>query len=185
MCSASPGNAAAVLSALLLLAALGGCEREQREFRIPAEQSAPPAQSAISPLVGGVTDLALRTRQQERFGENAFQIAQGKILYGAFNCYGCHAWGGGDIGPPLMDEQWIYGGEIDQVYLSIAQGRANGMPAFAGKIAPEQIWQIAAYVRSMSGQAAKAARPGRDDHLRTPAPAESPPQVPIPAEREE
>ena len=74
-----------------------------------------------------------------------------------------------------MDEKWVYGGEIDQIYLSIAQGRANGMPAFAGKIPPEQIWQLAAYVRSMSGEGPKSARAGRTDHLRTPSPQEARP----------
>jgi len=72
-----------------------------------------------------------------------------------------------------MDDKWIYGGEIDQIYLSIAQGRPNGMPAFAGLVPPEQMWQIAAYVRSLSGQGPKAARNGRDDHMRTPAPQEA------------
>jgi cytochrome c oxidase cbb3-type subunit 3 len=38
-----------------------------------------------------------------------------------------------------------------------------GCQSFAGKIAPEQIWEIAAYVRSMGGQGPKSARPGRDD----------------------
>jgi cytochrome c oxidase cbb3-type subunit 3 len=51
------------------------------------------------------------------------------------------------------------------------------MPAFAGKITSEQIWQLAGFVRSMAGQALKAAAPGRDDHLRTPAPQESKPQA--------
>jgi cytochrome c oxidase cbb3-type subunit 3 len=67
-----------------------------------------------------------------------------------------------------MDDQWIYGGEIEQIYLTIFQGRPNGMPAFGGKIPDQQIWQIAAYVRSMSGRGAKSARPGRDDRIQRP-----------------
>ncbi|HUQ12624.1 MAG TPA: c-type cytochrome [Steroidobacteraceae bacterium] len=171
--------------ALCVLLALAACQREQRDLQKPAEQSAPPAQTAVNTLVGGQTDLAMRARQQKDFGENAYQISQGLTLYGAFNCYGCHAWGGGDIGPPLMDEQWIYGGEIDQIYQSIAQGRANGMPAFAGKISPDQIWQISAFVRSMQGAADKAASPGRDDHLRTPNAQEAHSAPPRAGERED
>ena len=34
---------------------------------------------------------------------------RGRRLYDAFNCVGCHAHGGGGIGPPLMDDKWIYG----------------------------------------------------------------------------
>lgn len=175
-------NSVLVITAALLVP---GCEREHRDLHVTAEESAPPATSALSPLVGGQNDLALRARQQKAFGDNAYHISQGKTLYGAFNCYGCHAWGGGDIGPPLMDDTWIYGAEIDQIYLSIAQGRANGMPAFGGRIASEQIWQLAAYVRSMAGLAPAASRPSRDDHLRTPAPLDAKPRPPVAGERED
>lgn len=96
-------------------------------------------------------------------------MSEGKRLFDSFNCTGCHAHGGGSIGPPLMDDLWIYGGEIDQIYLTIAQGRPNGMPAFAGKIPPEQIWELAAYVRTMGGHGPKSARPGRDDHVQIPS----------------
>jgi cytochrome c oxidase cbb3-type subunit III len=177
---------AAWLGAFALAAVtMAGCEREERQFEVPAAQSSPPAMTAVSPLVGGESDPALRARRQKDFGDNAYHISQGQQLYGAFNCYGCHAWGGGDIGPPLMDDRWIYGGEIDQVYLSIAQGRANGMPAFAGKISPDQIWQLAAYVRAMGGHAPKAARPARDEHLRTPSPQEAHSQPLVGDERED
>jgi cytochrome c oxidase cbb3-type subunit 3 len=178
-------QAAVIAVAVAAIAMLvTGCAREKREFVTPAASAGPPSVTSISPLVGGQTDYAYRAQQQRNYGENAYQLSQGKELYGAFNCYGCHAWGGGDIGPPLMDDKWIYGGEIDQIYLSIAQGRANGMPAFAGKITSEQIWQLSAFVRAMAGQAPKAAAPGRDEHLRTPAPQENKPQ-PIGADERE
>jgi cytochrome c oxidase cbb3-type subunit 3 len=43
------------------------------------------------------------------------------------------------------------------------------MPAFGGKIPEQQIWQLAGYVRSMSGHGAKEARTGRDDHMQRPS----------------
>jgi cytochrome c oxidase cbb3-type subunit 3 len=177
-------QAAAIAALVAATATVAGCAREKREFVTPAVSAGPPTVTSMSPLVGGQTDLAYRAQQQRDYGENAYQLSQGKELYGAFNCYGCHAWGGGDIGPPLMDDKWIYGGEIDQIYLSIAQGRANGMPAFAGKMTSQQIWQLSAFVRAMAGQAPKAAAPGRDDHLRTPVPQENPPQPTGADERE-
>src|SRR5688572_7786992 len=106
MCSACRNS----LWMVLLLLTLGACERERRDIEPPRAATAPPPDTALSPLVGGNTDLAYREQQQRAYGENAYHISQGKTLYGAFNCYGCHAWGGGDIGPPLMDEKWIYGG---------------------------------------------------------------------------
>ena len=62
-----------------------------------------------------------------------------------------------------MDDNWIYGGSIENIVHTIREGRPNGMPAFRGKIPDDQIWQIAAYVRSMSGNVPKDAAPGRDD----------------------
>ena len=171
--------------ALACCIALVGCEREKREFALPAPTTSPPSQTALNPLVAGTTDQAFRAQQTREYGENAYQLSQGQELYSAFNCVGCHAHGGGDVGPALMDDKWIYGGEIDQVYLSIAQGRPNGMPAFAGLIPPQQMWQIAAYVRSLSGQGSKSARSARSDHMRTPAPQEALPTPPRPAERDE
>ena len=78
-------------------------------------------------------------------------------LYKQYNCGGCHFNGGGGIGPALMDDSWIYGGRIDQIFNTIYQGRPNGMPAWGGKIPDDQIWQIATYVRSMSLPATLAA----------------------------
>jgi cytochrome c oxidase cbb3-type subunit 3 len=77
---------------------------------------------------------------------------QGRQLYGWFNCAGCHgAEGGGGIGPPLRDPQWIYGSDPASVFQTIAQGRPNGMPAFGGKIPDEHIWRIELFVRSLGG----------------------------------
>jgi cytochrome c oxidase cbb3-type subunit 3 len=82
------------------------------------------------------------------------------------NCVGCHAHGGGAIGPPLMDEEWIYGSDPSQIFKTIIEGRPNGMPSFRGKLGNQQVWQIVAYVRSLSGLTSKTAASARDDHMR-------------------
>jgi hypothetical protein len=64
------------------------------------------------------------------------------------------------MGPPLMDDQWIYGSAPANVVATILEGRPNGMPAFRGKIPDHQAMQIAAYVRSMSGLLAKDVQGG-------------------------
>jgi cytochrome c oxidase cbb3-type subunit 3 len=74
-----------------------------------------------------------------------------------------------------MDGQWRYGGRVAQIHASIAQGRPNGMPSFAGKIPDDQIWQIAAYVRTLSGNAPKYVAGGSDQGMHaTPAPSRLP-----------
>src|SRR5215203_5341643 len=81
------------------------------------------------------------------------------------NCVGCHAHGGGGMGPPLIDSRWIYGSEPENIFATIMQGRPNGMPAFRGRIPQQQVWQIVAYVRSIGGLTPADARSQRDDDL--------------------
>jgi len=69
------------------------------------------------------------------------------------------------MGPPLMDDKWIYGSSPQQIHATIVEGRPNGMPSFGGKIPDQQVWQIVAYVRSLSGQLRKDVRSTRNDHM--------------------
>jgi len=138
----------AVLVALVLAGA--ACERERRDFASPA-------------------DAAAAKPPEGPYEENAYGIAQGKTLYVRFNCVGCHAQGGGGMGPALMDEEWRYGSAPHEIAASIVEGRPNGMPAFGGKIPDDQVWQLVAYVRSLSGLVRADVAPGRDDHMRVKA----------------
>ena len=133
---------ARILTALLLMA-LAGCEREKRDFHNP-----PPSKPA-----------------GEHYQRDAYDVQQGKRLYQWMNCTGCHAHGGGGIGPALMDDHWIYGGKIQQIYTTIRDGRTNGMPAWKHRLTEQQMWQLAAYVRSMGRYVRKDVAPSRDDAL--------------------
>jgi len=152
-----------VVLALLALGALAACEREDRQFR-----NWPPAASATtaireSPLQPGPT-IREDTLHPE-YESNGWAVSQGKALYNQFNCSGCHFQGGGGIGPPLMDAQWIYGSEPENIYETIVEGRPNGMPSFKGRLGNDQVWQLVAYVRSMSGLLAKDVATGRNDDM--------------------
>jgi cytochrome c oxidase cbb3-type subunit 3 len=133
--------------AILLLLLLGACEREQRQYQLPAPQASFAKQGHVD------TE------------KNAYAMAQGKTLFRWFNCSGCHSNGGGGMGPALMDDKWRYGNNPEDIYTTIMEGRPNGMPAFKGRINEDQAWQLVAYVRSMSGWAKKDAAPGRSDSL--------------------
>ena len=86
--------------------------------------------------------------------------AAGRQLFVWFNCAGCHGIeGGGAIGPPLRDADWIYGSEPANIFQSIAQGRPNGMPAYGGKIPDTDIWRLELYVRSLAEAGAKGRPP--------------------------
>ena len=57
--------------------------------------------------------------------------------FNQFNCVGCHAGnGGGGMGPALSEGRYIYGSTPANLFLSIYQGRPNGMPAW-GELLPE------------------------------------------------
>ena len=64
-----------------------------------------------------------------------------------------------------MDDEWIYGFDAAAVFASVEEGRPDGMPSFRGKITDDQIWQLVAYVESMSGHSPLDSLPGRSDHL--------------------
>ncbi|HSU25803.1 MAG TPA: c-type cytochrome, partial [Pyrinomonadaceae bacterium] len=84
--------------------------------------------------------------------------------------------GGGSIGPALMDDKWIYGSQPEQIFSTIMEGRPNGMPAFHGKLPDYEVWQLAAYVRSLSGNVPKDAAPGRNDDMHYKEPENSKPR---------
>ncbi|MFL6516095.1 MAG: c-type cytochrome [Chthoniobacterales bacterium] len=110
------------------------------------------------------------------YEENAYATAEGQRLFTAFNCVGCHAHGGGGMGPALMDNKWIYGSEPQQIFSTIVEGRPNGMPSFQGKIPDYQVWQLVAFVRSVGGLGTSGASPGRSDELNGPTPPSSMPR---------
>jgi cytochrome c oxidase cbb3-type subunit III len=163
---------------------LGGtaCERESRRFETGPTAAAPDSavrQVELQP--GPATDTS---QVSGPYDGNAYAVSEGKRLYHQMNCSGCHFQGGGGIGPPLMDAEWIYGSAGRNIFETIVEGRPNGMPSFRGKLGDDQVWQLVAYVRSMSGLLAKDVASGRDDDMQvrsqehsTPK-ASPPPSVP-------
>jgi len=96
---------------------------------------------------------------------NAYAISEGQRLFGWYNCTGCHANGGGGIGPPLIKDHWIYGNEPANLFDTIVQGRPNGMPTWGKKIPEYQVWQIVTYIRSLNGLEPSSATPVRTDTI--------------------
>jgi cytochrome c oxidase cbb3-type subunit III len=141
------------------------CDREERDLRVSPSAAVSPSDVTLTPLRAGGPSTTTQATWSE-YDENAYALSEGKRLFTQMNCVGCHAHGGGGMAPPLMDEKWIYGSEPDQVHATIIQGRPNGMPSFANRIPDYQVWQLAAYVRSMGGLVSGVAAPGRDDRLK-------------------
>jgi cytochrome c oxidase cbb3-type subunit 3 len=70
-----------------------------------------------------------------------------------FNCIGCHADnGGGGMGPALSNTIFLYGGQPENIYLSIFQGRPNGMPAWGAVLPDPVIWDLVTYIGKLSNE---------------------------------
>jgi cytochrome c oxidase cbb3-type subunit 3 len=90
-------------------------------------------------------------------------LAQGKAAFGD-NCSPCHGSGGqGQKGyPNLTAGRWLWGGTLDQIQTTITHGirapndantHISAMPSFGkdGILKPEEIRQVANYVRTIDG----------------------------------
>ena len=98
----------------------------------------------------------------------AFARASGKAAFGD-NCAPCHGAGGGGAKayPNLNDDDWLWGGTLDQIFATLnfgirsghAKGREGSMPAFGrdGLLKDAEVSQVANFVRSLSGLPAEGA----------------------------
>ncbi len=94
-----------------------------------------------------------------------FVLAYGKGIFGDY-CAACHQRGGqGVIGhyPNLVDDSWLWGGDVADIETTIRKGRKGNMPAHKGTLSATEIDQVANYVLSLSGEKvdATAAKAGK------------------------
>jgi cytochrome c oxidase cbb3-type subunit 3 len=173
----------AVAVILCAATALSACKREERQWRTDPPVAA--KLDEVEPManrINGATPTVLAALG-EPYDGNAYQLSQGKRLYGAFNCQGCHAdGGGGGSAPALMDGWWRYGPDRVSIFLSIRDGRPHGMPAFGRRMTTDQIWQLTGYIRTLGAYYGKSAAPSRNDAMQS-HPAENRAPAAIPPRR--
>src|SRR5437016_2552232 len=144
-----------------LLAFGSGCQRSKRTLYETAPMSA-----SSEPIAGSRLSGASDRPMRNPYEDNAYAMTEGQRLYDWYNCSGCHARGGGGIGPPLMAELWRYGKDPGNIYTSIVEGRPNGMPSWRGKMPEYQVWQIVTYVQTLRADRSIASPPGpREEHM--------------------
>lgn len=158
------------LTALIVLTVAGCTRGGSGPMAVSAQ---PPVGGVIaSDLVPGYSHAVVTIEPQAaKYYDNPQAVVEGKRLFGQYNCSGCHSNGGGGMGPSLMDGEWIYGARLEQIHQTLVEGRPNGMPAWGGKIPDGQLWELSAYVRSMSLPQTLAAATGA-------TPSQSPAPVP-------
>ena len=75
-------------------------------------------------------------------------------------CHGANGKGNPALGAPnLTDKVWLHGWGEAAIVAMVTNGKTNVMPAHAGRLSPEQIHVLAAYVGSLSRGTAAAAAP--------------------------
>ena len=155
-CRASTRRAAVTCSiaALLspaaqwLLRCSARCEREERHSR--SLRPAPALAATIAERLAA--RAASRATSANTLRRQCLRdLAKGKRLFGWYNCTGCHSNGGGGMGPPLMDDEWIYGSSAAEDLRHDRRRTAERDAVVPRKIPDDQIWQLVAYVRSLSG----------------------------------
>ena len=92
-----------------------------------------------------------------------FAVNGGRSIF-ATNCSQCHGAGGAGVQaagyPNLLDDDWLWGGTIEDIHLTITHGirnedfdsRYSEMPVFGEILEPVEISQVVNYVMSLSGE---------------------------------
>ncbi|MFN4198431.1 MAG: cbb3-type cytochrome c oxidase N-terminal domain-containing protein [Flavobacterium sp.] len=98
-----------------------------------------------SPDVFDINNMELLT--------DAESLNIGKTLFNN-QCAACHREDmGGAIGPNLVDEYWVLGGSLKDIYNTIAEGgrEGKGMIPWKTTLKPAQMQKLASYIISMQG----------------------------------
>lgn len=145
---------------LVLLAGLGlaACQGEESNeataFGVEAGAAtssvagAPPsAVEVLGPIPGAVEPQPV---DENPYAGDTEALREGRELFVAYNCYGCHGGrAGGGMGPSLRDSNWLYGSAPANIFSSIAHGRPHAMPAWGAMLPAEILWKITAYIESL------------------------------------
>ncbi|OYU56275.1 MAG: cytochrome C [Chitinophagaceae bacterium BSSC1] len=139
-------------------------------YRYHVAQSAPLSKEelAISMEKAAVEKEEYLKKSANKVDENtvvylkdAADIDAGKKVFTTV-CAACHLNdGGGSVGPNLTDNYWIHGGGIKDIFKTLKYGwPEKGMKSWKDDYTPQQLAQIASYVKSLGGtKPAKAKEP--------------------------
>jgi cytochrome c oxidase cbb3-type subunit 3 len=143
-----------VVAALSLIITPGAAPQDNTQTASRYSGMVPASALLRVPVTGiypGGNTAGLNPNLQNPLANDPDAAARGAKDFDAFNCSGCHmAHAGGGMGPALSDAKWLYRSSDANIYLDIAQGRSAGMPAFGAMLPDRTIWELVAYVRSIS-----------------------------------
>jgi cytochrome c oxidase cbb3-type subunit III len=133
------------VAAIALTASAAACQHTPGD--IAASSAPPPVPTPVGPLPGLAGNPGRRVNP---YHADVAAMTEGRDLFVRMNCSGCHGGrAGGGMGPSLRDVDWLYGSTDAQIFASIAEGRAHGMPSWGTYLPEDQIWKLVAYVKSL------------------------------------
>ncbi len=130
----------------------GGSIDKIKETIVAGRQGVMPPMAAAVGNSSDVRNLAHYVLSLSGSAHDNLAAQLGREKFGA--CAACHGVGGkGNIAlgaPNLSDKIWLHGWGEQAIVQAITQGKSNAMPAHAGRLSPEQIDVLAAYVWQLS-----------------------------------
>jgi len=112
-------------------------------------------------LIAAVLVFSFGCAQKGASGPTVNDVVEGRLIYLTYGCVGCHGVsGGGGMGKPILDDQWIFGSD-DATLFKLIRGDVpkQTMPNVIGKaLTDDQIRKVILYVRHIyAGDPAKIA----------------------------
>ena len=137
----------------------GSPEKIEESITLGRQGMMPPLAAALG-TAEDVRNVANHVLSLSGSPHNATAAAAGKAKYAVCAaCHGIDGKGNQALGAPnLADKIWLHGWGEDAIVDMITQGKTNVMPAQRGRLTPEQIHVLAAYVWGQSQTAAPASR---------------------------
>lgn len=152
--------ASGLLLPLVLLIAAGSAlaqysvDPSGRAFGTPPQPQQPAIEDKYLrvPLVNNIPGgIAPEGKLNNPMANDPASADRGMYYFNSFNCIGCHAPnGGGGMGPSLSNRTFKYGAEPANHFVVIAHGAPLGMPAWAGRLSENVIWDLVSYIDSIS-----------------------------------
>ncbi len=134
-------------SIVVAAAALAVAACEHAPGDLAASGALPAIRTPVGPVPGPVHDPQ---RAPNPYADSSGAATEGRQLFVQMNCSGCHGGrAGGGMGPSLRDVDWMYGNTPAQIFSSIAEGRAHGMPAWGTQLPDDQIWKLVTYIETL------------------------------------
>lgn len=128
----------------------GSAPLSAEEYRIEMTQAAIDKEEYLKNAANLVDENSVTALTEES------ALKDGQALF-MTNCAVCHAKdGGGGVGPNLVDQYWIHGGSISDVFSTIKYGvPAKGMIPWKDQLGASDMQKLASYILSIQGNPAE------------------------------